>query len=234
MHETDALDEDAAAHTGRSTSALRAELTMWVGALAVGMAILGLERLAVWIVHRPPADLGGTFGGLALALLYGLRFDASAFLEGKLRYGLMEFKPDDSSHAGYRGPTGDVDISYRPLARLRIQADYKRDIVFSIFGDNLFFLQERYGLEASVPVSHRFRLSTGAARSTFDYPEAVSSPDLSGLREDQVDEIWIGWSYALPGRPRVGFRVVRWDRDSNFEPAVTSQYLVVGEARYEF
>jgi len=164
----------------------------------------------------------------------GLRFAASAFLEGEMRYGLMEFEPDDSSHAGYRGPTGDVDIRYRPLARLRIQAEYKRDIVFSIFGDNLFFVLERLALAASVPVSHRFRLSTGAARSTFNYREAVSSADFSGLRADEVDEVWIGWSYAIPGRPRVGFRVVRWERDSNFEPAVTSQYRVVGEARYAF
>ncbi len=164
----------------------------------------------------------------------GLRFDASAFFEGELRLGFMEFKPDDSSHASYRGPTGDANISYRPLARLRLQADYRRDVVFSIFGDNLFFVEERFGLQASVPISHRFRLAAGATRSTFDYREAVSSTDFSGLRQDEVDQIWVGWSYALPGRPRVGFRVVRWDRDSNFEPAVTSQYRVMGEARYAF
>ena len=65
MHETDALDEHAAPSGGRP-SALRADLALWVGAFVVGMAILGFQRVAVWIAHRPSDELGGSVGDQAV------------------------------------------------------------------------------------------------------------------------------------------------------------------------
>jgi len=226
--------EDAASLYGSFYTDLnRRELT---GSLLAATRVRPKTHLTLDLTHT---DIRHERAGLdrdavVNRLLPGLRFDASAFLQGGLRYGFMEFTPDDPSHADYRGPAGDADIGYRPVARLRFTADYKRDVVFSIFGDNLFFLMERFGLQASVPLSHRFRISAGAGRATYDYREAVSFSGFSGLRRDQVDTVWVGWSYAIPGRPRLGFRVVRWDRSSNFELAETSRYRVVGEASYEF
>ena len=167
-------------------------------------------------------------------LVPGLLFDTTAFLQGEMHFGYMQVTPDDPGRKDYQGPTGMARLSYRPIARLRIEAQYDQDVVYSIFGDNIFFLDTRFGLDGSVPVTRRFRLRAGLARTAINYREEVSSPVFTGIREDQIDELWVGWSYALPGRPRMGFRIVRWDRDSNYPPAVTTQYRIVGEATYAF
>ena len=167
-------------------------------------------------------------------LVPGLLFDATAFLQGEIHYGYMKITSEDPARQDYQGPTGKARLSYRPIARLRLQAEYDRDVVYSIFGDNIFYLDTRFGLDGSVPVTQRFHLRAGAARTAINYREEVSFPVFTGIREDRIDELWVGWSYAIPGRPRMGFRIVRWDRDSNYPPAVTTQYRIVGEATYVF
>jgi hypothetical protein len=167
-------------------------------------------------------------------LLAGVNFDATALLQGEIRYGLLSFMPADPSRSGYRGPVGRAALHYRLLRRLRLGADYERDLEFSVFGENLFYRRERIGLSASTALSRRFQVEAGGSRSLLRYPVAVSFAGFSGRRQDAIQQTWVGWSYAPPGRPRYGVRVLRWERDSNFDVEDDTQYRIIGEATYAF
>jgi hypothetical protein len=129
---------------------------------------------------------------------------------------------------------GEAVIGYRIGTRLRLGLNYERDIVFSIFDNNLYFQRELFGLEAWQSLSRRFRLEAGASRTTVDYPVPVTSGDTSSFRDDRIDRAWIGWSYAQPDKPRYGVRLMLWNRDSSFDVYDSSQVLILGAAQYAF
>ncbi len=190
-----------------------------------------VEASRTWIDHRRPG-LGRDV--VSQRLVAGVLLDASALLQGEVRYGVLSFRPEDPARAGYSGPVGQAALRYRVLRRLRLGAEYARDLEFSVFGDNLYYRRQTVGLSAATALTRRFHLEAGGSRSTLSYPVPVPLPAGDLLREDTIHQAWVGWSYAPPGGPRYGVRVVRWDRDSNLDAEDDAQVRVVGEASYVF
>jgi hypothetical protein len=164
----------------------------------------------------------------------GFVFDASAVIQGQVSYGYQTLEPNEPGRTGYSGPVGEAVIGYRIGSRLRLGINYERNIVFSIFDNNLYFKRELFGFEAWQSLSRRFRLEAGASRTLVDYPVPVTSGATSGYRDDRVGRAWIGWSYAQPDKPRYGIRLMFWERDSTFDVYDTSQVLIIGAAQYAF
>ncbi|MFQ5766642.1 MAG: outer membrane beta-barrel protein [Acidobacteriota bacterium] len=167
-------------------------------------------------------------------LIPGLVFDDSALIQGEIHLGVLRFDPDRAGRRSYSGPVGRAVLSTRLGRRLRLQPSYQRDLVFSIFANNLFYRTETFGLSAFTSLSSRFRLETGGSRSALHYPDLVSFPAFTGLRRDRITRYWLGWSYALDSRPRYGFRVEWRDRNSNFDLEDDTQVRVIGRASYSF
>ena len=166
--------------------------------------------------------------------LPGISLDHTAFIQGKLRLGVLDFQPHTSGRTGYDGTVGDAALSKGFGRRMRMTLSAERDVVFAIFGDNLYFVSKSTGLEASTAVSNRFRIEVGGSLRRNKFPVPVVSGDFTGRRRDEIRSVRIGGSYQLTGAPRVGLSLQYRELDSNFEDANWDEFRVLGNATYTF
>ncbi|MFQ5669649.1 MAG: outer membrane beta-barrel protein [Acidobacteriota bacterium] len=170
----------------------------------------------------------------AWRVVQGLRFDPQAIIGGELRFGVLHFDPDSQARTGFDGMIGRASLSTRLGRRLVLRGWFNKDLVFSIFGDNLFYLSRSTGLEATTSFTRRFSLLLGGSISENNYAEPVNFSAFQGIRQDRIRSAWVGWSFAPAGAPRFGLQIRRRQRESNFDLANDRQVLVTGNATYTF
>ena len=167
-------------------------------------------------------------------LVPGLTFDDSAIVQGELKVGILDFEPDDPGRTGYDGLVAKTTLSRALGSRLRVTFGYERDVIFSIFGNNLYYLLENTEIEVHTSLSTRFRLELGGSFGRNTYPDPVNLVTLQGRRRDQLRTAWVGGSYAPPGAPRIGLRLQLRERTSNLPEAEYDNLRIVGTATYTF
>jgi len=108
--------------------------------------------------------------------------------------------------------------SHRVGQRWRIGATAQRDLDFSIYGNNNYYIVDRVGASADWAATRRLtvRLLSEAGRDTYDVP-VNGQP----LRRDRITWNAIGWNYSLR-RLRGGFDVGYYDRTTNVADAEKS------------
>jgi len=117
----------------------------------------------------------------------------------------------------FKGIIGNVTLNHRLTDRWRASAGVARDLNFSIFADNNYYVSDRLGLSTEVAATKRLSLNAGytLVYDTYDTPTAGAKGDIVALRRDRISFPSIGWTYGTQ-RITGGFDVGYLQRTSNF------------------
>ncbi len=150
----------------------------------------------------------------------GFTFDPSAFIRGDLKLGYASFTPNDREKSEYRGSVGNAALSYRITESTRMSLTYSKDILFSLYQNNLHLKQNSYGLSVFQFLTRRFGIELGATIYRNRYTEAGNIPLEGGgtiftKRKDDIKTGSIEFKYRIDERQTIGLKVSRWERESN-------------------
>jgi len=153
-----------------------------------------------------------TYGGAGLAYETGrtdVRFEAGLTRLDFLRANQKDFK----------GGTGSIGVRHRLTDRWRAAAGVSRDLTFSVFADNNYFVANRASISTEAALTQR--LSVNAAytlvHDNYEIPTAGAKPDNHvALRRDRISFPSVGWTYSSGHWLTGGFDVGYLTRTSNF------------------
>ena len=166
--------------------------------------ILAVEQSRYAFTNVPTRDAKREYAGAGFISDSGtgvFRFEAGpAHLTFK-QPGLKEFS----------GVLVNANASHRLGDRWRIGATATRDLDFSIYGNNNYYVLDRLGVAGDWAATRRLtiRLTSELGRDLYDV-----SVNGQPLRRDRISWNAIGWNYALR-RLRGGFDVGYYDRTTN-------------------
>lgn len=137
----------------------------------------------------------------------GLRYEAGRTTVG-LEAGPMKLDFDDESMQDYDGITARLQMT-RSAGRMVYRFNANRDIGFSIFLDNAFYVATQGEIGADYSANRRLTLH---ARSAYERDEFETPVD-GKLRTDDVSFTSVGFTYALR-RLSLGADIGWYERDS--------------------
>ena len=152
-------------------------------------------------------DNKASFGSRRTYVGGGLQYDAGR-TEVRLEAGPMKLDFDDKSMQDYEGMTARLGAS-RANGRWAYHLDADRDIGFSIFLDNAFYVATSGQIGADYTANRRLTLH---ARSAYERDEFVT-PVEGKLRTDDVSFTSVGFTFALR-RVSLGADIGWYERDS--------------------
>lgn len=119
---------------------------------------------------------------------------------------------DDSSQRGYSGITGQVTLG-RGTNRWNVQASASRDVGFSIFENNNYYISSLGRLTVDYAATRRLTLRAGTAVELDDYDVPVGGV----LREDTLTFTSAGFLYSFR-KLQTGVEAGWYTRESNVLP----------------
>lgn len=145
---------------------------------------------------------------------------AGSFVNGRFLLGFRKVDPIDPARVTYSGLTGSVDVTLGFGEGQRIQALYSRDIVPSIFDQNWFFVENRYGASLTVQLTERLSLTPGVliGRNRYPLPAEVQSAGGNLVVEEIYDrqtDYRFAFDVRVTERWTVGLASDYLKRDSN-------------------
>jgi len=160
----------------------------------------------------------------------GFEFSPLGKIEGRVKIGYRYLDAIWPQKKDYRGIVGDSNVSVRPMRALAARAFYKRDVQFSIWYNNTYFLENRYGIGGSIYISRNIRLDYDYNRGRNDYPQDF---DVQKRRDDYQLHA-VGFYIRLRKDVALGIIASRWVRDSNLDWADDNRDFVGFNLTYEF
>jgi hypothetical protein len=135
-------------------------------------------------------------------------------LRGRVRIGYKKFDLRNPSLPDYQGLVGDTQISLRLNAPLAIRASYVRDVVFSLWYNNPYFIQSQPGVGASLYVFRflRFDYDYSFGRNRYSLAGG-GGPDVKRLDDYIVHSA--GVYFRIAKKTALGFIASWWARNSN-------------------
>lgn len=137
--------------------------------------------------------------------------------EGVLRFeaGPAKLTFKQPGQKEFSGLLVNANASHRLGDRWRIGATAQRDLDFSIYGPNNYYIVDRAGASADWAATRRLAIRLTSEVGRDSYEVAVSGQP---LRRDQISWNAIGWNYTLR-RLRGGFDVGYYHRTTNVTDA---------------
>jgi hypothetical protein len=131
--------------------------------------------------------------------------------------GRLNFR--DPSQHDFRGALGNASMSYRATARTTVGATAARDVVFSIFADNNYYLVDQASLSANYAATRHLAFTAASTYmiDRYDVPTLIPTYTSLGRRRDHFSFTSVGWRYTIR-RFTCGFDVGYYDRYSNLFP----------------
>jgi len=132
---------------------------------------------------------------------------------------------EGSDFEGFDGETWDAEVSWSPRERFSLGLYSRRNLSYSLSGEDSFFVDERVGLRSALGIGWRFTLTLFAEQGTLDYGEGVDST--SDRRDDLT--AWgaeLGFPLGRRFRLTAGFR--RTEVESEFPGAGYRRDEIVG------
>lgn len=129
----------------------------------------------------------------------------------RLEAGDTKLRFDAPGSKNFQGFTGNTQYNRRVAAHWNANFDAARDVDFSIFANNNFFVLDRAGTSLEWATTRRLSLRAGfqVGRDSYQVPVVSST-----LRRDQYTYPWVGFLYTFR-RFRGGFDVGYYNRTSN-------------------
>jgi hypothetical protein len=169
----------------------------------------------------------------------GFKFDPSAFISGDFKAGYASFTPDDNKLSDYTGLIGNASLSYRITEVTRMSLTSSKDILFSIYQDNLYLKQNSYGLSIFQFLTRRFGIEVGATLYKNRYTEPGNIPlegggSIFARRKDDIKTGYIEFKFRFDEQHTIGLKVSRWERESNVPISNVDRILAGFTFGYQF
>jgi hypothetical protein len=153
-----------------------------------------------------------------LAVLPGLRFDPSAFIQGEFSVGPMHLRAPDRPESDYDGLVGSAVLSTRISHFGRARASFKRDLTFSSTEENLYFIATSWSAGYQHYLSRKVSFGLICGRGLNHYPLEVTrggSRPFQGIRDDHLTTYEIRLGYRFGEDRAITLSAERFIRDSN-------------------
>jgi hypothetical protein len=182
----------------------------------------------------------------------GFEFSPFGKIRGRIRLGYKFFDSKSPERQDYKGIVGDTSVQVRLLRPLSVRGQYRRDVQFSLWYDNTFFLENRVGGGASLYVHKKIRLDYDYSRGRNTYPQQLRLPRFAGndnvnvAGNDNVsDDAWpkrednylihsVGVYFRLKKNVGIGVTANWWHRDSNLEWENDKRMFIGVNLTYDF
>ena len=130
---------------------------------------------------------------------------------------------------------GEAELTYRLGDLSRIELEGARELRFSVFDDQSFFLNSDVDLRVVRYLNRLIGLEAGFGTGTLEFPSGDGSPG----RDDQVERVSLGLRFrglsnALGQSTEYALRVRQFDRDSNLDQFDRSLTTVTIDAAFGF
>jgi hypothetical protein len=122
------------------------------------------------------------------------------------------------SEKDFRGWVGSFNVDHALTERWHVSGGLSRDLAFSVFADNNYYIASRVSVATQYVLNSRFSLNAGWTGARDDYDIATFGSKLGGFakRRDRMSFPRIGWTYSSPNHFSGGFDVGYLTRESNF------------------
>ncbi|MCJ7587133.1 MAG: hypothetical protein MUQ00_04430, partial [Candidatus Aminicenantes bacterium] len=140
--------------------------------------------------------------------------------------GYRELSPREAGKAGFEGLVGDSSVSLRVTRALTVRGQYGRDVFFSVWYDNAFFVNNRCGAGASLYVIRR------KIRLDYDYGIHRDSYG-SGRRLDRTTQT-VGVFFRLGEKTGIGLRGGTYDWKYDYYPKDSRRTFVGLNLTYDY
>ena len=174
----------------------------------------------------------------SLQALTGLRFPLVGGITGTLALGYKRIKPKAQGLEGKAGLIGNTQLIFRG-GRFGARISYNRGFPFSLWDNNVFYIDNRYLLGASVYVTDFLRLDYDFSLGRSNYPELIPLyyPDGSFENIKRVDNYYthtLRLVVRLFEEIGLGISANQWSRDSNYLGESRSQIYFDATMTFSF
>jgi len=150
------------------------------------------------------------------AVYTGIEFSPLGRIRGRIRVGYKKLNVFDLSQNDYSGIVGGTDVSIRVARPFVIRASYTRDVQFSLWYQNAYFIENRPGAGASFYFLRFLRLDYDFSLGRNAYPVAQDAGGGERVkRRDDYTTHTAGLYVRVWKKTAVGFVASYWIRDSN-------------------
>jgi hypothetical protein len=169
------------------------------------------------------------------SIFSGFEFSPLGIVKGRINLGYKYLDAINSGAQDYRGMVGDSSISIRVLKPLSIRASYRRDIEFSIWSSNAFYLENRIGAGVSFYLFKDIRLDFDNNIGRNTYPESqLLNQGISEKRIDDYRVQAIGIYFRLKKNIGTGVTLSQWVRESNLSFENSKRTFIGLNITYDF
>lgn len=158
------------------------------------------------------AAIGNARSGAAYA---GLEFSPlGRRIRGRLRIGYKKYDVRAADGPDYQGIVGDSQLWIRVARPFVIRGSYARNVQFSLWYNNPYYIESRPGVGASIYVFRFLRFDYDYSRGRNRYPEiGGGGPDQKRLDEYSIHSA--GMYFRIVKSTAMGFIARWWARESN-------------------
>jgi hypothetical protein len=165
----------------------------------------------------------------------GLEFSPTGRIRGRIRLGYKMFDTISQEGQDYRGVVGDSQVSVRLARPFVVRASYTRDVIFSIWYNNAYYIGSMPGVGASFYLLKFLRVDYDYSFGQSRYPEV--QPDGGGGNVKRLDDIRVhsaGLYFRVWKKTAVGIVASRWARASNLVSENDKRYFYGLNLTYDF
>lgn len=161
-------------------------------------------------------------------ILVGFEFDPSATIQGAFMIGQAELVSPARPVSNTQETVGEAELSVRMGARSLGRGTFQRDLVFSIFQENLYYIGTYWTAAYEYFFSRRISGELMYGEGSNDYPLEVirgGTAPFQGFRTDEFTQYQITLRYRISNLASIqakAYRLVRdstddfWDYSRNF------------------
>jgi hypothetical protein len=179
------------------------------------------------------AALSDSRSGAAYA---GLEFSPlGRRVRGRIRIGYKKFDIRNAEGVDYEGIVGDTQLSVRVARPFVIRGSFVRDVRFSLWYNNPYYLESRPGVGASVYIFRFLRLDYDYSLGRNNYPVTQEiAPGEEVKRRDDYRIHSAAIYFRIKKSVGLGFVASFWTRDSNFASEDDKRTFFGVNLTYEF
>ncbi len=163
----------------------------------------------------------------SLQALTGFRFPLIGGITGTLAVGYKQIMPKAEGLEGKTGLIGNTGLNFRS-GRLGARISFNRDFPFSLWDNNVFFVNNRYLFGGSIYLTRFLRIDYDYSLGRSKYPELIPLfyPDGSFENIERIDKYHthtVRFVFKLFKEIGLGISANQWVRDSNYLGETRSQ-----------
>jgi len=168
----------------------------------------------------------------------GFEFSPAGRIRGRVRVGYKQFDIRAAEGQDYRGVVGDSQLSVRLARPLVVRASYMRDVTFSLWYNNAYYIGSIPGVGASLYFLKFVRLDYDYSFGRNRYPEPQPDGGRGGSgtvkRLDDFRVHSAGLYFRIWKKAAIGVIASRWQRISNLDYENDKRYFYGLNLTYDF